>query len=155
VREFGGDVLLPDGSLDRAKLGRIVFADDARRRHLMATTFPFIGKLLQERFAAAERSGAPLLVYESALLIENGGHESWRPLIVVRVGEALQIERLCARNQLSLDDARARIRAQLSIARKAELADYVIDNDGTPDAAERQFDLVYAELLRRERAAQA
>lgn len=155
VREFGADVLLADGNLDRPKLGRIVFADDARRRHLMLTTFPFIGRLLQERFAAAERSGAPLVVYESALLIENGGHESWRPIVVVRVDEVLQIERLCARNQLSRDDASARIGSQMPLARKAELADYVIDNGGTPEAARRQFDDVYAALLERARAAQA
>jgi dephospho-CoA kinase len=155
VREFGPDVLLADGNLDRPKLGRIVFADDARRRQLMAITFPFIGRLLQERFDAAERSGAPLMVYESALLIENGGHESWRPLVVVRVDEALQIERLRARNELSLDDATARIRAQMPLARKAELADYVIDNAGSPEAAHRQFDGVYAALLSRARAAQA
>ena len=155
VREFGADVLLPDGTLDRPKLGRIVFADDARRRHLMVTTFPFIGRLLQERFDAAERSSAPMLVYESALLIENGGHESWRPIVVVRVDEVLQIERLRARNQLSLEDATARIGSQMPLARKAELADYVIDNGGTREAAQRQFDGVYAALLERAGAAQA
>jgi dephospho-CoA kinase len=153
VREFGSDVLLPDGSLDRAKLGRIVFADDARRRLLMATTFPFIGKLLQQRFDTAERSGAPLLVYESALLIENAGHESWRPLVVVSVDETQQLARLRARNELSLEDATARIRSQMPIARKVEIADYVIDNGGTRAAAERQFEAVYAALQKRARGA--
>jgi len=155
VREFGAEVLRSDGSLDRARLGRVVFADDARRRHLMATTFPFIGLLLRERFDAAERSGAPMMVYESALLIENGGHEAWRPIIVVRVDEDQQVRRLCARNQLSLDDATARIRSQMPIARKAELADHVIDNGGTPEDAERQFGVLYAALLARAGDAQA
>ena len=155
VREFGADVLLPDDSLDRPKLGRIVFADDARRRHLMVTTFPFIGALLKERFDAAERSGAPMMVYESALLIENGGHESWRPIVVVRIDERQQIERLCARNQLSLADATARIRSQMPIASKAELADHVIENGGSPDDTERQFDALYASLLARAGSVQA
>jgi dephospho-CoA kinase len=155
VREFGSDVLLADGSLDRPKLGRIVFGDDARRRRLMLITFPFIGRLLQERFDAAERSGAPMMVYESALLIENGGFESWRPIVVVRVDETQQVARLCARSQLSLDDATARIRSQMPLEQKVALADHVIDNGGTPEAAERQFESVYALLLERARAAQA
>lgn len=149
VREFGPDVLLPDGSLDRPKLGRIVFNDDTRRRHLMATTFPFIGRLLQQRFDAAERSGAPFLVYESALLFENGGQDAWRPVVVVTVDEAQQLARLCARSALSVEDATARIRSQMPLARKAELADHVIDNAGSPDDTRRQFAAVYARLLAR------
>lgn len=152
VHEFGEGILLPDGNLDRPKLGRIVFNDDARRRKLMAITFPFIGKLLQQRFAAAEAGGSPFLVYESALLIENGGRDGWRPLVVVRVDERVQIERLCARNQLSLDDATARIRSQMPIDQKAALADHVIDNGGAPAETERRFASVYASLA--ERAAQ-
>lgn len=149
VHEFGEDVLLPDGNLDRPKLGRIVFNDDAKRRKLMGVTFPFIGKLLGERFDAAERSGAPFLVYESALLFENGGFDAWRPIVVVRVDEEQQIERLCARNALSLEDATARIRSQMPLARKVELADFVIDNAGSPEETRRQFDAVYATLLAR------
>lgn len=152
VHEFGADVLLPDGSLDRPKLGRIVFNDDARRRKLMAITFPFIGRLLQERFAAAEASAAPLLVYESALLIENGGQDGWRPLVVVRVDERVQLARLRARSALTLDEARARIASQMPIARKAELADHVIDNDGQPAETERRFAAVLASLVERARA---
>jgi hypothetical protein len=84
------------------------------------------------------------MVYESALLIENGGFESWRPIVVVRVDEAQQVARLCARNQLSLDDATARIRSQMPLERKVALADYVIDNVGAPEATERRFESVYA-----------
>lgn len=149
VAEFGVDVLLPDGNLDRPKLGRIVFNDDAKRRKLMGVTFPFIARLLGERFDAAERSGAPFLVYESALLFENGGFDAWRPIVVVRVDEPQQIARLCARNALSLDDATARIRSQMPLARKVELADFVIDNAGSPEGTRRQFDAVYAKLLAR------
>lgn len=152
VREFGEEVLLPDGSLDRPKLGRIVFNDDARRRRLMAITFPFIGRLLAERFAAAEASGAPFVVYESALLFENGGPDAWRPIVVVWVDEEQQIARLRARNGLSLDDATARIRSQMPIAKKVELADELIDNRGSPEETRRQFDAVYARLLARARA---
>jgi dephospho-CoA kinase len=153
VREFGADVLLPDGNLDRPKLGRIVFNDDTKRRKLMGITFPFIGRLLGERFDAAERSGAPFHVYESALLFENAGatagYDAWRPIVVVQVDEQQQIARLCARSALSLEDATARIRSQMPLARKVELADFVIDNAGSPDETRRQFDAVYATLLAR------
>lgn len=153
VAEFGSDVLLPDGGLDRPKLGRIVFADDALRRRLMAITFPFIGRLLQERFDAAERTGAAMMVYESALLIENGAHAGWRPLVVVRVDERTQVERLCTRNVLGIDDASARIRSQMPLDEKAALADYVIDNSATPDETEAGFERVYDALLARSRRA--
>jgi dephospho-CoA kinase len=149
VQEFGDGILLADGNLDRPKLGRIVFGDDAKRRCLMAITFPFIGRLLGERFDAADRSGAPFVVYESALVFENGGFEAWRPIVVVRVDEQQQIARLCARNALSPEDAIARIRSQMPLARKVELADFVIDNAGSPEATRRQFDAVYAKLLAR------
>ena len=68
VQEFGDAILLPDGNLDRPKLGRIVFNDDAKRRRLMAITFPFIGRLLGERFDAAEWKGEILLVSDWGLM---------------------------------------------------------------------------------------
>jgi dephospho-CoA kinase len=84
VAEFGEDVLLADGTLNRPELARRVFADDAKRRRLMAVTHPAIGRLLRQRFAEAEQSGARIIVYESALLVENGVASAWRPLVVVR-----------------------------------------------------------------------
>jgi dephospho-CoA kinase len=155
VAEFGRDVLLEDGALDRARLGRIVFADDALRRRLMAITFPFIGRLLGERFAAAERSGAPMVVYESALLIENGGYEAWRPIVVVRVDEERQLARLRARSGLTDEEARARVRSQMPLAEKAACADHVLDNSGTPEETERQFARVYELLCARAAASAA
>lgn len=149
VEAFGHDVLAPDGSLDRPRLGRLVFADDTLRRRLMRVTFPFIGKLILERFAQAERSGAPMLVYESALLVENGQVESWRPVVVVLTTPELQVERLRARNGLSEAEARDRIRAQLPLAEKRALADFAIDNSGPPVHTRRQFDEVLARLLER------
>jgi dephospho-CoA kinase len=147
VAEFG-DVLGPDGELDRPKLGSIVFADDAKRRRLMAITFPFIGELLRERFRAAESNGAPIVVYESALLVENGGADAWRPLIVVQTTPGEQLERLRKRNGLAPEEARRRIAAQMPVEEKSGLADYVIDNSGDVEHARRQFDAILAELKR-------
>jgi dephospho-CoA kinase len=144
-----GDVLGPDGELDRPKLGSIVFADDAKRRRLMAITFPFIGELLRQRFEAAEDSGAPIVVYESALLVENGGADAWRPLIVVQTTADEQLERLRRRNGLVGEEARRRIASQMPVADKSALADFVIDNSRDVEHARRQFDRIYAELKRR------
>jgi dephospho-CoA kinase len=72
VAEFGAEVLGPDGALDRPKLGRIIFADDRLRRRLMGVTFPSSAGSCSSGSRAAEVSGAPMVVYESALLIENG-----------------------------------------------------------------------------------
>ncbi|MFM7735700.1 MAG: dephospho-CoA kinase [Alphaproteobacteria bacterium] len=152
VAEFGPDVLLPDGSLDRPRLGRIVFADDAKRRKLMSITFPAIGRLLLERFAAAESSGAPVLVYESALLIENGQADAWRPLVVVTTTPELQLRRLCERNGLTEAEARDRVRSQMPLEEKARLADHVIENVGRPEETRARCAEVWAALLERARA---
>jgi len=151
LREFG-DVLGPDGELDRPRLGRLVFGDDAKRRRLMQITFPFIGELLRQRFRAAEEVGSAMIVYESALLIENGGADSWRPLVVVRATSDQQLARLRERNGLDADDARRRIEAQMPVDEKAAVANYVIDNTGTIADARRQFDAIFAELERSARA---
>ncbi len=148
VREFGAEVLASDGSLDRPRLGRIVFADDARRRRLMAITHPRIGAILRERFARAERSGAPIVVYESALLIENGAADAWRPLVVVTTRPEIQLERLCRRSGLGRDEALARIRAQLPLERKAALADHVVENSGSVAELERAVDALHRALER-------
>ena len=146
VAEFGRDVLLPDGTLDRPRLGRIVFADDARRRRLMAITFPAIAKLLLERLAAAEASGAPIVVYESALLVENGQAEGWRPLVVVTTTPELQMRRLRGRNGLSEDEARDRVLSQMPLSEKAALADHVVENVGTPAETRARCAEVWAAL---------
>lgn len=137
--EFGPGILLPDGALDRPALGRIVFADDARRRRLMEITFPAIGALIGERLAAAEASGAPVVVYESALLVENGQAGHWRPLVVVTTTPELQVRRLMERNGLTAGEAADRIRSQMPVAEKAARADFAIDNSGTIDEVRVRF----------------
>ncbi len=147
VEEFGAEVLAADGSLDRPALGRIVFAEDARRRRLMEITHPAIGALVAERLQEAVGSGAPMVVYESALLVENGAAEAWRPLIVVRATRDAQVRRLAKRNGFSTDEALDRIRSQMSVEEKAARADHVIDNDGTIDHLRDQCEDVWSRLI--------
>lgn len=149
VAEFGREILLPDGSLDRPRLGRIVFADDEKRRRLMSITFPAIGRLLLERFAEAEASGARVLFYESALLVENGQADAWRPLVVVTTTPELQLRRLRERNGYGEREALDRVRSQMPLGEKARLADFLIENVGPPEETRARCEEVWEALLRR------
>lgn len=146
VGEFGDGILLPDGGLDRPALGRIVFADDTKRRRLMEITHPRIGALIAERLGAAQASGASMVVYESALLVENGVADAWRPLVVVRADHEQQVTRIASRNGLDRGEAEHRIRSQMAVDEKAALADYVIDNSGSPAEARAHFEEVFEAL---------
>ncbi len=149
VEAFGEGVLGPDGTLDRKELGRIAFADDAARRRLNAITHPLIGQRTAERAAELGRSGEPLACYEAALLVENGLAEMFRPLVVVACPESVQVARLRARDGVSEDDARARIRAQMPLAQKVAAADDVIDTSGSLADVARQTDEVLARVCAR------
>jgi dephospho-CoA kinase len=146
VREFGRDVLLPDGAIDRKKLGEIVFGDDARRRRLNAITHPRIATASQADVAAHAAAGAPVVIYEAALLVENGIHRGLDGLIVVACSPAEQLRRLMARDGLDEAAARARIAAQLPLEDKLEAATFVVDTSGPCDATRRQVETVWRTL---------
>jgi dephospho-CoA kinase len=149
VRTFGAGVLAADGSLDREKLGAIVFGDEQKRKALQAITHPRIGRLSAERIAALQRGPSPYVVYDAPLLVEVGAHKGLAALIVVAASEANQVARLAARDGLSEAECRQRIAAQLPLARKVEVADYVIDNDGTLAELEQRTRAVHAQILER------
>lgn len=146
VAAFGEDVLLPDGSLDRARLGDRVFGDPEKRRALNAILHPRIGALGMERAEALAARGEKLACYEAALLVENGLADAFRPLVVVAVPEAVQLARAMARDGSTEAQARARIAAQRPLADKVAVADHVIDNAGSPEATARQADAVLAAI---------
>ncbi|MBX3246838.1 MAG: dephospho-CoA kinase [Myxococcales bacterium] len=149
VAAFGEDVLLPDGTLDRKRVGALVFADPEARRKLNAITHPRIAQAGAERLRALADHPAPYALYEAALIVENGLTKAFAALVVVRVDEATQLARLVARDGTSEADARARIASQLPLAKKVEVADYVIDNDGSLEQTRAQVDEVHAALLAR------
>lgn len=132
VREaFGDGVVHPDGSLDRAAVAAIVFADAGARRRLEAITHPRIRDLMQQRTAAALAGPAPLVVVDVPLLYEGGLEAMFPAVMVVATSPEEQVRRLTARDGMPLDQARARIAAQLPIGDKRTRATWVIDNDGT------------------------
>ncbi|WP_437737910.1 dephospho-CoA kinase [Sorangium sp. So ce1335] len=149
ARAFGPEVLLPDGSLDRARLAAVVFADPEKRRQLNAIVHPRITALTLERAAALEAQGERLGCYEAALLVENRVADMFRPLVVVAVPEAVQIARAMARDGATEDEVRARLAAQLPLSSKVAVADHVIDNAGDRAETERQADEVLAAIRAR------
>ena len=146
---FGEGVRHEDGSLDRQRLGQIVFNDDDARARLEAIVHPRIEAAAAERLASLQDDPAPYLLYEAALLVEKGKHSSFDALIVVTACPATQLARLRARNGLKEEEARARIASQLSLDEKKRVADYLIDNDGDRERTRTQVVRVHEQLVER------
>lgn len=147
VETFGSDVLHADGTLDRPKLGDLVFADADARRKLNAIVHPRIAMLGAERTAELAARGEPVACYEAALLVENGLTEGFRPLVVVAASPAVQARRVEMRDGLDRARAEARIAAQMPLDEKVRLADVVVHNEGTLDELEREADRALREVL--------
>ena len=145
---FGREVLRPDGSLDRGRIGALIFADPEKRRRLEGITHPAI----QARRAAALQALAArgfdgIVVQDAALLIEVGGHAHVDRLIVVYAEPAVQRDRLMRRDGLDAAEAERRIASQMPLAEKVKLAHYVIDNSDSPEETAAQVRAVHAALL--------
>jgi dephospho-CoA kinase len=149
VRTFGSEVLDAEGRLDRGKLAQHVFSDSAARKKLEAILHPRIAQRSMERIAEHASRGCPYAIYEAALLVENGSYRIMNALVVVTASEAAQIERVRVRDGLDEREARARLAAQLPMAEKVRVADYVIENDGTLDGLTARTLDVHRALLAR------
>jgi dephospho-CoA kinase len=152
VEHFGQKVLKPDGSLDRQKLGEIVFQDERSRRILEAIVHPRVLEE-QERAVRVIRARDPraVVVCDVPLLIEIGLHKKVDGVILVYIPESLQIQRLVERDGLTLDAAEKRLRSQMPIDRKRSYADFVIDNSGDLTDTRRQTVAVMGRLRELER----
>lgn len=139
-------VLRPDGTLDRAELGRRVFSDAAARQRLGAITHPAVAMEVGRRSQALAASGLPVLIYDVPLLYENGLDAGMDGVIVVWVSRASQRERLCARDGLTPTEAEQRLSAQLPLDRKRDRATWVIDNEGTLEDTRAQVQRLWREL---------
>ncbi|HEX2573041.1 MAG TPA: dephospho-CoA kinase [Polyangia bacterium] len=144
---FGPEVLAPDGTLDRKRLGARVFADNAARCRLNAITHPRIAAMSARRIQEAEARGHQVVIYEAALLVENGIHHAIDGVIVVAVAPEVQLTRLMAREHLDEAEARQRLTAQASLDAKLAVADYVIDNNGSPEVLRPQVEAVWRDVL--------
>lgn len=145
VERFGSGVLNPDGTLDRASLGRIVFADETARADLNAIVHPWVRATAQAVEDAVEDPYA-IVIHVIPLLVETGQASSFDRLIVVDVDEEVQVARLRERNGLSDADARARVATQASRIDRLRVADYVIRNDGSLDELDERCHAVWHDL---------
>ena len=139
---LGPDVLDTDGSLDRKRVAAVVFNDDSARRRLNAITHPRVAALAIERSQALDAQGEPLACYEVPLLVESGLAGALRPLVVVSADVTTQLGRAMARDQATEAEISARIAAQMPLAKKADMADFVIDNSGSIEATRARADEV-------------
>ncbi|OKJ08262.1 dephospho-CoA kinase [Kitasatospora sp. CB01950] len=148
VAEFGPEVLLPDGALDRPALGRIVFTDPARLAALNAIVHP----LVRARSAELEAAAGPdaIVVHDVPLLAENGLAPLYDLVVVIDVPDAERLRRLTALRGMPEDEARARMSAQATREARLAVADLVLDNSGTLDRlTTRVHDLWHQLELRR------
>jgi dephospho-CoA kinase len=134
---FGAEVLAADGSVDRTKLGPIVFADAAARRELEAIVHPAVHRAIAMGVRASELMGDPLVVVAVPLLYEVGSEKDFDKIVVTACGEDVQIARLRERG-LTGEAARQRIAAQWPTAKKTARADFVIRTDGTFEETDAQ-----------------
>lgn len=147
VEAFGEGVLAPDGSLDRARLGGLVFSDEPRRRRLEEILHPRIRAEQDRRLRILEEEGITVAVVDAALMVESGGWKRFDLLVVVDCGEEDQVARLRRRGGLDEAAARARVRAQMPLSEKVRYADRVIDNRGSLEELEARAEEL-AEWLR-------
>lgn len=153
VERFGSGILHPDGRIDRAALGRIVFADAEARAALNALVHPGVRAEAARRFeAAAVERRSPVAVFDAALLVESGTWREFDRLVVVSCRRETQIRRLAARDGLDRAQAEARIDAQAPLEHKLALAHHVIDTEGPLEATRRQTAALWDELLEDARA---
>ena len=151
VERFGPNVLAPGGALDREALASIVFADPAARRDLEAIVHPEVRRMFAEGCEEYEGTGR-VVVFSAPLLVETGMHTALQALLVVSTSVETQVERLMRERGLSEAAIRARIAAQLPLEAKAEVADVIIDNEGTTEELEGQVDRVWRDLQARAKA---
>ncbi len=150
VEHFGSGVSLPDGSIDRRKLGDIVFNHPEERAWLNRCIHPRVFEAYFHRVRhISERQPDAIIVLDAALLIETGYYKKMDRLVVVCAKQKDQVKRLMDRDRFSLEQALARISSQMPLDEKRKYADHVIENTGTREETERQAREVY-EKLRRE-----
>ena len=147
VSSFGDDVLRDDGTLDRVKLGAIVFADPGKRQLLNSILHPYIIAEQDQRLREWEAEDPNGIgVIDAALMIESGGYQRFDKLIVVHCRPEVQLERLIKRNELTREQAEQRVRAQMDQEEKKKFGDFLIDTTDGFESTRRQTEAVYEKL---------
>jgi dephospho-CoA kinase len=147
VQAFGGGIVRDDGSIDRKRLGEIVFSDPRLRARLEEITHPAILEAMKEALEGLARKGHRAAVVEATLIHESGRMGLFESVISVTCDRETALSRLAARDGMPRGQAEARLSAQMDADRKAGASEYVIDNSGTLEETRRQVDLLLRSLL--------
>jgi len=147
ARVFGKKTLLPDGTLNRPALAKIVFGSPAKLKKLNAIVHPRVARE-QARMTReiANQEPRAVVIYDAPVLIEAGAHERMDKIVVVAADEQTQIKRLHNRSHLSKTEALRRIKSQMPLAKKTAMADYVIDGTLSFEQTKHEVQRIFAEL---------
>ena len=150
IRErFGDGVFAPDGALDRAALGRIVFGDTARRRALEAILHPLVQREMLRQMDEAAESGAKVILLDVPLLFETGMDALCDETWCMTVDRETQISRVSARDQLTREEVEARIESQMPAEERASRATHVIDSGQSVERTRQALSQLYHQALKR------
>ncbi|EPN9397430.1 dephospho-CoA kinase [Listeria monocytogenes] len=138
VAYFGEEILLADGTLDRAKLGEIIFKDKEKREKLNEITHPRVKDYMLEARERFFRAGEELVFFDIPLLFESHLESLVDQIVVVWTTPETELKRLMERNNLTKEDALRRIESQMGIDEKARKADFVIDNNESLEKTQKQ-----------------
>lgn len=148
IKQWAGEeVLLPDGNIDRKKLGEIVFNNPEARTRLEAITHPLILAAAREAIDDAQSRGVAVAVLDVPLLFESGWADMADETWVVYVDDATQINRLMNRDGLSRSQAEARMASQMNLSAKVRLADVVIDNNNSIESTKNQVEEAWRRVI--------
>ena len=147
VKIFGKDILQNDLTIDRKKLGKIVFANKTFLKKLNEVTHPEITKMIKKEIDSATNNQEKVLIIDAALIYEAKIDRLMDKIIVVYIDKDEQIKRLIKRNNFSRDEALQRVRSQIPMEEKAKMADYVIDNSNSLSKTREQVEKIWQSLL--------
>ncbi|TFK44317.1 CoaE-domain-containing protein [Crucibulum laeve] len=146
VKSFGSEVLLPNGSLDRKRLGTIIFNDESKRKKLNSIVHPAVRKAMLWEVVSHWVRGNKYCVVDVPLLIEGGLWKWVGKVVVVYCSSELQLQRLIQRDNSGRDEAVSRLNSQIPITEKVPYADQVLDNSGSRQDLEGQVDALVRRL---------
>jgi dephospho-CoA kinase len=143
VNHFGKSILYEDGSINRARLGEIIFNNEGERMILNEIVHPAVRKRMAEKQEIAQSKGESMIIMDIPLLFESELRSELRSTVdrtlLVYVDEEIQLQRLMARNNYTKEEAVARIQSQMPLIEKKKLADAVIDNNGSIEQTKSQL----------------
>jgi dephospho-CoA kinase len=147
IKEFGTQILAPDGAIDRHKLAMEVFDQPERLKSLNSLIHPPVIRMQEELMAQAEAADPEgIAVVEAAILIETGSYKRFKKLILAVCDDEQQIKRAIHRDHMTRDEALARLARQMPLTEKRKYADYVVDTSGTKEQTIIQTQQIYNSL---------